>query len=319
MIYRQLGRHGLRVSVLGLGTHMNLGDRCDAAASRELVHTALDAGINLFDTANAYQDGDAERMLGACLAGQPRSSFVVLTKAGAAIGPGPNDRGLSAKHLREQCEASLKRLRMDYIDLYLCHAHDPATPVDETLRAMDGLIQQGKVLHWGVSNWPADAIAQVHQAAVSDGLRPPVVNEPRYNLLYREPERALFPITAASGMGNIVYSPLGHGVLAGVYAQGAPPAPGTRAALEGPDSVTKRLYYTEKNLEKAQALGKIAHDLGTTAAILATAWCLTHPAVSCVLTGPWHPEELRTLIPAATLRIPGAVQEHLDTLFPLEG
>lgn len=316
MKYRQLGKWGMRVSCLGMGTHRNLGDTCDEATSRAMVRAAYDGGVNLFDTANAYANGEAERMLGLCLSDYPRSSVVVLSKVSGAMGPGPNDRGLSAKHIREQCEASLRRLGMDYLDIYLCHRPYAETPLEETIRAMEDLARAGKILYWGTSEWPAALIVQANAVAREIGARPITVSEPRYNLLYRQPETTLFPTTAEQGIGNIVFSPLAHGVLAGIYKPGEDPPPGTRAADNSDNAVTLQLYYNEENKRNAQELVSIAEELGTTAAILSTAWCMANPNVSSVLFGAWTEAELRENLKAAELTIANDVARALDRLFP---
>ena len=202
----------------------------DEEAAAATVGKAYDSGVNFFDTANAYNRGQAEKSLGRLLADYPRSSLVIATKAWAPMGEGPNDFGLSAKHLREQCHASLRRLGTDYIDLYQCHRPDPETPLEETVRAVEDLARSGKILYWGVSEWPAWLIAQANALADKNHFRPAVSNQPRYSLMYRQPEAELFPYCRENGIGNVVFSPLAHGVLTGKYPPGQPPPAGTRAA-----------------------------------------------------------------------------------------
>ncbi|MCC6487578.1 MAG: aldo/keto reductase [Candidatus Hydrogenedentes bacterium] len=316
MEYRQLGKWGLRVSCLGMGTHMTLGHSCDEATSRAMVRAAYDGGVNFFDTANAYAHGEAERMLGLCLKEYPRSSVVVLSKVSGMMGPGPNDRGLSAKHIREQCDASLQRLGMEYIDIYLCHRPHTDTPLEETIRAMEDLARAGKILYWGVSEWPVALIVQANALAQQLGARPIAASEPRYNLLYRQPESSLFPTTAEQGIGNLTFSPLGHGVLAGIYKPGEAAPPGTRAADTADNAVPLQLYYNEENKRKAAELVRIAAELGTSAAVLSTAWCLTNSNVSSVIFGAWTEPELRENLKAADLLIPEDVQRRIEELFP---
>ena len=199
MEYRQLGKWGINVSALGLGSYLTIGMTCDDDTSRQMVRAAYEAGINYFDTANAYNKGQAEHVLGKCLAEFPRSDLVVLTKVFAPMGDGPNDRGLSAKHIREQCDASLKRLGMDYIDVYMCHRPHPPTPLEETIRAMEDLARAGKILYWSASEWPAALILRANALARELGARPIAVSQPRYNLLYRYPEELLYPTNPRGG------------------------------------------------------------------------------------------------------------------------
>jgi len=316
MIYRKLGKWGTRVSVLGMGTDMNLGDRCDETMSREMVRIAYEAGVNYFDTANGYGHGKAEIMLGKCLADYPRHELFVLTKVGARWQHGPNASGLSAKHIRESCEASLRKLGMDYVDVLMCHRPDPDTPLEETVRAMDDLIRAGKVLYWGVSNWPAGLLAKTNAIARELGAREVVVNEPRYNLVYRFPELELFQTTRAEGIANFTFSPLGHGLLAGIYKPGQAPPNGSRAAVDGENPVTRGLYFREDRIQKAQEFTGIADELGVSAAELAIAWVLRQPDVTSCILGAWQPEELAVDLKAAALEVPGEVLDRLDALFP---
>lgn len=316
MIYKQLGKWGARASVLGMGTDMNLGDRCDEAMSREMVRLAYEAGINYFDTANGYGHGNAEIMLGKCLAEYPRHELFVLTKVGARWQQGPNASGLSAKHIRESCDASLRKLGMDYVDVLMCHRPDPETPLEETVRAMDDLIRAGKVLYWGVSNWPGGLLAKTNAIARALGAREVVVNEPRYNLVYRFPEALLFPTTRAEGVANFTFSPLGHGLLAGIYKPGEAPPSGSRAEVDGQNPVTRGLYFREDRIQKAQEFTGIADELGVSAAELAIAWVLRQPDVTSCILGAWQPGELAVDLKAAALEIPCEVLERLDALFP---
>jgi len=316
MEYRQLGKWGARVSCVGLGSYLTIGFTCDEKTSRDMVRVAHENGINYFDTANAYNAGEGERVLGKCLAEFPRSDLVVLTKVWAPMGPGPNDRGLSAKHIREQCDASLKRLGMDYVDIYMCHRPDPSTPLEETLRAMDDLARAGKILYVGVSEWPAPMIVRANAVARELGARPIAVSQPRYNLLYRYPEALLFPTTAEEGIGNVVFSPLAHGMLTGKYKPGEEPPPGSRAADPRQNAVIKRMYWTEENKAKGQQLASLAGELGLTAAELALAWCLTNSNVHSVILGATSVAQLQQNLKAADLKIPAKTLVRLDQLYP---
>lgn len=317
MRYRQLGKWGARLSILGLGSYLTIGFKVDEDASREMVRVAYEKGINFFDTANAYNRGQAEIALGRCLKDYERSSLFVLTKVFAPMGEGPNDRGLSAKHIREQCEESLRRLQMEYVDLYMCHRPDPTTPLEETVRAMEDLARQGKIIYWGVSEWPAWMMVKANHIAREIGARPSAVNEPRYNLLWRYPEPEVFPVSQAEGIGNVIFSPLAHGMLTGKYAPGQPAPAGTRAADPDQNSVIKQLYWTEENKRKGQELARIAAEMGTTAASLSIAWILRHPAVTSVILGIRRLAQLEENLKALEVEIPLEVVEKLEALYPL--
>jgi len=316
MQYRKMGKWGVRLSAIGLGSYLTIGFKLDEQTSRETVRAAYEAGINFFDTANAYNSGEAERVLGKCLAEFPRSSLFVITKVFAPMGEGPNDRGLSKKHIFEQCEASLKRLGMDYVDLYMCHRPDPDTPLEETVRAMEDLARQGKILYWGVSEWPAELMVKANAVAREIGARGIGVNEPRYSLLYRYPEASVFPTTAQEGIGNVVFSPLAHGMLTGKYKPGQEPPEGTRAASDDTNMVLKALYWTEENKRKSQELVKIAREMGTSAATLSLAWCLRRPEVTSAIIGATKVSQIQENVKAAELTIPEDVAQKLDELFP---
>ncbi len=316
MEYRQLGKWGIRVSSLGLGSYLTIGMTCDDDTSRDTIRVAYENGINYFDTANAYNKGEGERVLGKHLAVFPRSDLVVLTKVWAPMGDGPNDRGLSAKHIREQCDASLQRLGMDYVDVYMCHRPDPATPLEETIRAMEDLARAGKILYWGVSEWPAPLIVQANAIAREIGARPIAVSQPRYNLLYRHPETQLFPTTAAEGIGNVTFSPLAHGMLTGKYKPGEDAPAGTRAADDKQNMVIKEMYWKEDYKTRAQEFVEIAEELGVSAAQLAVAWCLANPNVSSVILGATSVKQLKENLAAADTKFTVDVASRIEALFP---
>lgn len=319
MEYRQSGRWGVRLSCVGLGSFLTIGYKCDDATSQALVDLAYESGVNFFDTANIYNNGQAEVVLGRCLKNYPRSSLFVLSKVWGAMGSGPNDRGLSAKHVVEQCHASLKRLGMDYLDLYMCHRPDPDTPVEETIRAMEDLARQGKILYWGVSEWSAEQVVEAQAVAREIGARPMILTQPRYNLLYRDPETGLFPATRNEGIGNVVYSPLAQGMLTGKYAPGRSAQEGSRAADPDQNAVLKKMYWTEECKEKSRKLVELAAGMGVSAAQLATAWCLANEDVTSVILGARTVEQLRENLKAVDFRIPEEVMAGLDELFPREG
>ena len=316
MQYRQLGKWGVKISKLGLGSYLTIGMHVSDEDAAEQVAVAFDAGVNWFDTANAYNRGEAEISFGKILKKHPRESYVLATKVWAPMGDGPNDQGLSAKHVFEQCHASLKRLQMEYIDLYQCHRPDPDTPLEETVRIMDDLARQGKVLYWGCSEWPASLMQEACDLARIMGCRPPVSNQPRYSLLWRYPEEEVFPTTLKLGMGNVVFSPLAHGVLTAKYKPGKPPAKGTRAADPSQNKIMMDLYFKDEILKKAQKLKRIGKELDLTAAQLSLAWCLSNPAVTSVILGATRIEQLQGNLGIADVDLPDDVHEKLCELFP---
>ncbi len=317
MQYRHLGKCGLQISTLGLGSYLTIGMHVDDEAAAAQVRLCFDRGVNWFDTANAYNRGQAEIALGKILKDYPRESFVLATKVWAPMGEGVNDRGLSAKHVREQCHASLKRLQMDYVDLYQCHRPDPGTPVAETVRAMDDLARAGKIIYWGTSEWPAALLQEAVDTADRIGCRPPVSNQPRYSMLWRNPEAEVFPTALKLGIGNVVFSPLAHGMLTGKYQPGQPPPAGTRAADDSMNKIMMDLYWTDDNLRKARELGAMAADLGLSAAQLALAWCLRHPAVTAIIAGVTRIEQLHDNLQAAEVQLADEVVQRCSELFPL--
>ncbi len=315
MLYRPLGASGLKVSVVGLGSWLTIGNTIDQATAAPLIAAAFDAGVNLFDTADVYNHGEAERVLGAAVRGLPRHRLVLATKCFFPMSDDPNDRGLSRKHVRESLFASLRRLQTDYVDLLQCHRFDPETPVLETARAMDDLIRAGHVLYWGTSQWPADRIVEVVELCRRERLHAPIANQPLYNLFERGIEAAVLPTSARCGLGQLVYSPLAQGVLTGKYAPGAPLPAGSRAADPKQGQFVGR-YLTPSHLAKAQQLVELAHARGTTATQLALAFCLREPHVAAVLVGARTPSQLQESLAAVGRTIDAALQQQLDQLFP---
>jgi voltage-dependent potassium channel beta subunit len=293
MEYRRLGSSGLQLSALSLGAWVTFGRQVGRGAARELVAAAWDHGINFFDNAETYAAGEAERVMGDVLADLrlPRDGWCVSSKVffGSAEDPRPTQRGLSRKHVRDACDAALRRLRVDYLDLYFCHRPDPQVPIAETVWAMDGLVRQGKVLYWGTSEWTAEQIEAAHEAALANGLHPPTMEQPQYNLLERtRVEVEYAPLYARYGMGTTVFSPLASGLLSGKYNDGVPP--GSRLAQEGYTWLQRGLQG-----ERLQALRRytaLAGELGVAPATLAIAWCLRNPHVSTVMLGASRLEQL---------------------------
>jgi voltage-dependent potassium channel beta subunit len=313
MKYRKLGNSGLKISEIGLGSWLTFGTSVEKEQSTACIQKAYELGINFFDTANAYNKGAAEVVLGAALKEYPRSSYVLATKLYFSMGKGPNDRGLSRKHIIEQCEASLKRLGVDYIDLYQCHRYDPETPLEETLRALDDLVTQGKVLYAGVSEWSAVQIMDAVHIAKEKNLRPLISNQPIYNMLVRYIEKEVLPVCEREGLGQVVFSPLAQGILTGKYKPGQPIPSSSRAANDRTNSVINS-YLNDDVLSCVEKLDNIAQNLGVKLSQLALAWVLRQPGVSSAIIGASRPEQVEENMKATTLEIPQTVFEEIDTV-----
>ncbi|GAE93259.1 voltage-gated potassium channel beta subunit [Gracilibacillus boraciitolerans JCM 21714] len=259
MKYRNLGRSGLKVSEISLGSWLTYGESVQDKTAEDIIHKAYELGINFFDSANMYGRGAAERVMGKALKAYPRESYVITTKAFWPMGDGPNDRGLSRKHVTEQVEASLKRMNLDYVDVFYCHRYDPETPVEETLRTIDDLIRQGKILYAGVSEWSAAQIEEAMRVADQYLLDRIVVNQPQYNMLHRYIENEVIPVSEKYGVGQVVFSPLAQGVLTGKYKGNKIPED-SRAAN---DSINQYIqgFLQEDTLNKVEQLGSIAKEL----------------------------------------------------------
>ena len=290
MHYRRLGATGLQLSALSFGAWMTFGRQVGRGQARELIAQAWDSGINFFDNAEAYANGEAERVMGDVIADLrlPRDGYCVSSKVffGAAEEPRPTQRGLSRKHVVEACHAALQRLRVDYLDLYYCHRPDPDTPLVETVAAMDLLVRQGKVLYWGTSEWPESLIREAARIARSNHLAAPVVEQPQYNLLHRERvELEYAPLYSELGLGTTIWSPLASGLLTGKYTDGIH----REGRLALPDAGwLQRLVVgnsEERRLQRAQRFVQVAAQLGEKPAPLAIAWCLRNPHVSSVILG----------------------------------
>lgn len=318
MQHRNLGRSGLKVGTVGLGSWLTIGSVLDDRATARLLAVAFDAGVNLFDTADVYASGEGERALGRALADLPRDRLVIASKCFFPMSDDPNDRGLSRKHVHQSIDASLRRLGTDYLDLYQCHRFDPETPVLETAMAMDDLIRRGKTLYWGTSQWPAERIAEVCELCRSEHLHAPISNQPLYNLFDRGIEEAVLPTCERYGVGQIVYSPLAQGVLTGKYGAHAPAArpPGDSRGADPRARQFIGRYLSPDRLQQAQGLVELAARHGATPAALALAFCLRDPRVSAVITGARSEEQLRENLAATALQPSAGLLAALDDLFP---
>lgn len=311
MEYRRLGRSGLKVSEIAYGNWLTHGAQIDDDAATACVHAALDVGITTFDTADVYALGAAESTLGRALIGQRREGLELFTKVYWPTGKGMNDRGLSRKHIMDSCHASLRRLGTDYIDLYQAHRFDYETPLDETLRAFDDLVRQGKVRYVGVSEWQAGQIEDAVSLQQETGLDRLVSNQPEYSMLWRVIEAEVVPASRRLGLSQIVWSPLAQGVLTGKYLPDEPPPPGSRGA-DGTGSGFMADYLTADVLSRVRRLVPVAADAGLTMAQLAIAWVLRNDAVAAALVGASRPEQVRSNARASGIRLADEVMGAID-------
>jgi voltage-dependent potassium channel beta subunit len=313
MNYRKLGNTGLKVSEISLGSWLTYGGYVSEQDAIQSIRRAYEWGINFFDTANVYMRGKAEEVVGRALRDYPRESYVLATKVFWPMGDKPNDRGLSRKHIMEQCNASLKRLGMDYVDIYYCHRYDPETPLEETLRALEDLINQGKVLYIGFSEWTAAQIAEaVH---IQDRLQFDrfVVSQPQYNMLVRSIEKEVLPLCEKLGIGQVVWSPLAQGVLTGKYKRGQAIPQGSRASDPSAGTFVQR-FLTDAVFDKVEKLETLAGKMGLTLAQLALAWVLRLPGISSALIGASRPEQVDENVKASGVVLPREILEEIETI-----
>ena len=320
MEYRYLGKSGLQVSALSLGAWVTYGGQVGEEIAHQCMETAIKAGVNFFDNAEAYADGEAEVVMGKVIkkAGWKRSDLVISTKIFWG-GRGPNDSGLSRKHVIEGTLAALERLQLEYVDLIFCHRADIQTPIEETVRAMSYLIDQGKAFYWGTSEWSPDKIMQAHAVARREHLIPPLMEQPEYNMFNRQRVEGHYAhLYQEIGLGTTIWSPLDSGILTGKYNQGIPKD--SRLDLDGFDWLREG-YESQEGKEKIKKVGQlmpIAEELGCTMAQLALAWCLKNPHISTVITGASKPEQVveniaaLEVVPQLTDEIMERIDEILD-------
>ena len=294
MEYRRLGKSGLRVSELSYGSWVTFSFQLDKAKAKKTMKHAYDAGINFFDNAEVYASGESEKIMGAALKelALQRDTYTVSSKVFFG-GQLVTQRGLNAKHIRDGCDAALKRLRLNYLDLFFCHRPDFHTPVEETVRAMDVLVKQGKILYWGTSEWPADRVREAYLIAYKYGLTPPSMEQPEYNMFNRmKMEKEYLGLFDSEGMGTTIWSPLASGVLTGKYNNGIPD--GSRMSLPDYKFLRDKLESKEGSdrLNKVKRLGKVADKLGISLAQLSLAWCLKNKNVSTVILGATNTKQL---------------------------
>ena len=311
MEFRRLGNSGLNISEIAYGNWLTHGSQVEEDAAHECVRAALDVGITTFDTADVYAQTRAESVLGRALAGQRREGLEIFTKVYFPTGEGPNDRGLGRKHIIESCNASLKRLQTDYVDLYQAHRFDHTVPLEETMSAFADLVRQGKALYIGVSEWTAEQLTRGAELARELSV-PLISNQPQYSMLWRVIEPQVIPTCEREGIGQIVWSPIAQGVLTGKYRPGQQPPAGSRATDEAGGSTMISRWMDDEVLEAVQQLKPIADDLGLSMAQLAVAWVLQNPNVSAAIIGASRPEQVQENAAAAGVRIPEDALTKID-------
>ncbi len=318
MIYRRLGMAGLKVSLFSLGSWLTFGNQISDDTAEELMNFAYDNGVNFFDNAEVYANGASETVMGNILKKNnwERSSYLVSSKVfwGGKL---PNQTGLSRKHVLEACHSALRRLQVDYLDLFFCHRPDPETPISETVWAMHHLISQGKVLYWGTSEWSAEQILEAHKFAIDNNLIPPSMEQPQYNLFYREKvEKELLPLYSKIGLGTTIWSPLASGLLTGKYSNQLQDGSANRLGSDA-NSWLKNRLLTEENLRKVNLLTHIANDLNLSLAQLALCWCAKNNNVSTVILGASKFEQLRENLQAVNClnKLDKTVLTQIDEIF----
>ncbi|HZY31405.1 MAG TPA: aldo/keto reductase family protein [Candidatus Methylomirabilis sp.] len=311
MRYRRLGKWGMKVSEIALGAWVTYGDTVhDKEVIAEIVKIAYDGGVNFFDNADIYAMGKAEEIMGEILADYPRHTLVLSTKAYWPMSTDVNDHGLSRKHIRESIAKSLRRFNTDYIDLFFAHRYDQNVPMEEIVTSFSNLVDEGKILYWGTSEWPASRLAEANTLAMANGLHPPVVEQPQYSMLYRERvEKRILREAERFGMGVVAWSPLAMGMLTGKYDEGLPE--GSRFS---DDEELRGAFFSEANQAKVRALKEVADGVGLTRTQLALAWVLRHTQMSCAITGATKPSQIEENLGAAGVDLPGDVLDRIDEI-----
>ncbi|HEX8627632.1 MAG TPA: aldo/keto reductase family protein [Catenuloplanes sp.] len=313
MEFRHLGRSGMLVSEIAYGNWITHGSQVEDDAATACVRTALDVGITTFDTADVYAGTRAETVLGKALAGQRRAGLEIFTKVFWPVGPGPNDRGLSRKHIMESIHGSLRRLQTDYVDLYQAHRYDHATPLEETMQAFADIVHSGKALYIGVSEWRAEEIRAAYALARDLNIQL-VSNQPQYSMLWRVIEAEVVPTCQELGIGQIVWSPIAQGVLSGKYLPGQAPPTGSRATDEKSGAAFISRLLTDEVLGTVQRLKPLAEQAGLTMAQLAVAWVLQNPNVSAAIVGASRPEQVRDNVKASGVKLDVGLLKAIDEI-----
>ncbi len=314
MDFRYLGNSGLKVSEISYGNWLTHGSQVENDQAKACVRAALEAGITTFDTADTYANTKAESVLGEALEGERRESLEIFTKVYWPTGPGgPNDTGLSRKHIHESINASLKRLKTEYVDLYQAHRYDTETPLEETMEAFADVVRSGKALYIGVSEWTAEQLQEGHRLARE--LRIPFVsNQPQYSMLWRVIEAEVVPASEELGIGQVVFSPIAQGVLTGKYLPGQQPPDGSRATDEKPASNFIKRFLTDDVLTRVQDLKPVADEAGLSLSQLAIAWVLQNPNVSSAIIGASRPEQVTENVKASGVRLEESLLKQIDEI-----
>ena len=314
MQYRNVGKSGLKISEIALGSWVtDLKGTAAEDVAKETVKVAFDNGVNFFDCADAYSAGAAERFFGEVLTQYPRKELVISSKVYFPTGTGPNDRGLSRKHIFESIDQTLKNMKTDYIDMYFCHRFDESTDLTETLRAMSDLVAQGKVLYYGVSEeWGSARLEEAQRIVDRYNLYPISVVQPQYNIVDRYIEHEIIGTCERHGIGITTFSPLAQGLLTGKYRKGQPLPAGSRATWQADHQINDLL--TDENLDKVERLRAVADGLGTNLAVLSMAWILQHPQISCVIAGASKPSQLENNLKASGFVIPDDAMAEIDAI-----
>ncbi|WUJ68623.1 aldo/keto reductase family protein [Kribbella soli] len=312
MDFRFLGNSGLKVSEISYGNWLTHGSQVENEQAKACVRAALDAGITTFDTADTYANTAAELVLGEALAGERRESLEIFTKVYWPTGPkGPNDTGLSRKHIHESINGSLKRLGTEYVDLYQAHRYDTETPLEETMEAFADVVRQGKALYIGVSEWTAEQLQEGHRLARE--LRIPFVsNQPQYSMLWRVIEAEVVPASEELGIGQVVFSPIAQGVLTGKYLPGQQPPEGSRATDEKGGATFIKRFLTDDVLTRVQELKPIAAEVDLSLSQLAVAWVLQNPNVSSAIVGASRPEQVTENVKASGVKLDDGLLKRID-------
>lgn len=316
MKYRRVGTSGLQVSEIAYGSWQTFGNQVELDNAKEIIKKAFELGINHIDTADIYELGKAEELLGEILPGYDRRHFVLATKTFWPMSEHPTNRGLSRKHIFDSLAGSLERLRLSYVDIYYCHRYDPETPLEETLEAMEDLIRLGKTLYWGTSEWTGTQIAQAYAICKQRGWHTPIINQPRYSLLFRDLEKQILPTTMSLGMGTASFSPLAQGILTGKYSGGTIPE-GSRGGNKSLNTFMRDQLQDAELLGKVDALKPIAESYGLSISQLALAWILQQPGISSLIIGATSPQQVEENVKASGVVLKNEDRKAIEMLFPL--